>query len=640
MGEYPHGPTLTGLHGGHAFIVSNVEDTCVAGDEGPDSEKQILARLGIARPWIARFARQAEINGTTIEVELLASGLVTEEAWYGALARMLALPFLAAIDPALVTDVPELDSQLNRPEMVRLAYPHEQPQHAIVPEISRLDELLDAINLMPSLGHTLIVTTPSAIRKAVWQVGQERRAREAANRLFESCPHFSARIVFEGQQGFYAGLLLAAMVAALALEPHITLLMLHIGFSSLYMATLALRFRALFHRRRNRLPVAANTPAGIDFPVYTVLVALYREEAVCEQLVGALSRLSWPRSRLDIKLVCEADDRPTIEKLRSLLPGPHFEIVEVPFTGGPRTKPRALSYALAAARGEYVAIYDAEDRPHPDQLREACARFHSLPDDVACLQAPLVITNARDSWISTLFSLEYSALFRGLLPMLAHRRLPLPLGGTSNHFRLDALRNAGGWDPYNVTEDADIGMRLYRLGYRADVISRQTLEDAPSTVSVWLHQRTRWFKGWLQTWLIMTRAPVKTAREMGWPAYTVFHIMIGGMLLSSLGHPLIFATAGMTIAAMMTTPVTDIPVLTLALFVIDSINILCSYAIFLLLGTLPMVKHEKKQLGWRWMAVPFYWLLLSLAAWRAIIELRYKPFHWNKTPHKPVVKSR
>jgi cellulose synthase/poly-beta-1,6-N-acetylglucosamine synthase-like glycosyltransferase len=244
------------------------------------------------------------------------------------------------------------------------------------------------------------------------------------------------------------------------------------------------------------------------------MVALYREAAVAEQLISSLKRLDWPAVLLDIKLVCEADDHETITALNALALGPCFEIVEVP-PCNPRTKPKALTYALAAARGEYLAIYDAEDRPHPQQLREAYARFQTSPAEVACLQAPLIITNAKESWISALFSLEYSGLFRGLLPMLAGSRMPLPLGGTSNHFRTETLLAVGGWDPFNVTEDADLGLRLYRLGYRADVIVRQTLEDAPTAIRVWMAQRSRWFKGWLQTWLVLMRHPRRLARQMG-----------------------------------------------------------------------------------------------------------------------------
>lgn len=215
----------------------------------------------------------------------------------------------------------------------------------------------------------------------------------------------------------------------------------------------------------------------------------------------------------------------------------------------PRTKPKALTYALSGARGAFVVVYDAEDRPHPQQLREAYTAFRNEPDEVACLQAPLIISNASSSWLSACFALEYSGLFRCMLPVLSTHGLPLPLGGTSNHFRTAVLRRAGAWDPYNVTEDADLGLRLHRLGYRCGVIRRQTLEDAPTSLPVWLNQRTRWYKGWLQSWLVMTRAPFTTARDMGWFAYMVFQLLIGGMLLSSLAHPLLFVSLAFMIIA-------------------------------------------------------------------------------------------
>jgi len=269
--------------------------------------------------------------------------------------------------------------------------------------------------------------------------------------------------VLSGNQGFYAGLWFAALVSALIVMPVETLLVLHILLSLIYFASLGLRFAAFTRQQFAGPGPAALQPPKDGLPCYTVMVALYREAAVAEQPIASLVRLDWPPSLLDIKLVCEADDQETIAALKALKPARYFEIVEVPLAA-PRTKPKALTYALAAARGEFLAVYDAEDRPHPQQLREAHARFRASPPELACLQAPLIITNARDSWISALFSLEYSGLFRGLLPMLARREMPLPLGGTSNHFRTDALRKAGGWDPFNVTEDADLGFRLDRLG--------------------------------------------------------------------------------------------------------------------------------------------------------------------------------
>ena len=214
--------------------------------------------------------------------------------------------------------------------------------------------------------------------------------------------------------------------------------------------------------------MAADT-RGENLPVYTVLVPLYREERLVTQLVAALGRLQWPASRLDIKLIVEEDDLPTRRAVERAVSGAPFEVVVVP-AAAPRTKPKALAYALPFARGHFVTIYDAEDRPHPGQLREAYAVFRRSDPGLACLQAPIVIDDPGKSRIARLFAAEYSALFDGLLPALVALRLPLPLGGTSNHFRREALENVCGWDPYNVTEDADLGIRLARFGYRTGIL--------------------------------------------------------------------------------------------------------------------------------------------------------------------------
>lgn len=195
--------------------------------------------------------------------------------------------------------------------------------------------------------------------------------------------------------------------------------------------------------------------------------------------------------------------------------------------------------------------------------------------------------------------------------------MPMPLGGTSNHFRTEVLKEVGGWDPFNVAEDADLGLRLFRLGYRSDVLRRQTLEDAPVKLGVWMGQRTRWFKGWAQTWLVMMRKPHRLIKEMGLGACLIFHLMIGGMLLSSLLHPLIFVFLAQGAIAMMETPATSIPTSVFWLFLVDTVNIFGSYLTFIAL-------------------VPFYWMITSLAAWRAILELKARPFFWKKTPHQPV----
>lgn len=634
LGEYPQAagspdgacePRLPAPAAGHT---AETPHRVQAGDE-----IAALQSLGFSKPLLETLSKRARQNGTTLESELLHQPGIQESAYYGAIARFLRLPFIADIDPGTVVDTESLDTQLRRPVMVRLHHARKSPEVAIVPEACRLAELAAALIHLPMLGRDLTITTPGAIRKAVGAAGARRRVRQTVGTLSEERPQFSARTVVTGSQGFSAGLLVAPLLIAVLVTPAMILPVLHPILSYLYLAALTLRIFALVHRKHERH--AEPPPAPGPLPVYTVLVALYREAAVVAQLASSLKRLDWPPSLLDIKLVCEADDSETLAALGTLDLPRQFEIVEVP-AAHPRTKPKALSYALAGVRGDYLVIYDAEDRPHPGQLREAHARFSSLPPDVACLQAPLVITNAGSSWISALFALEYSALFRGLLPMLAHYRLPLPLGGTSNHFRTDVLKQVGGWDPFNVTEDADLGLRLFRLGYRSAVLRRQTLEDAPVRLSVWMGQRTRWFKGWVQTWLVVMRRPRRLVAEMGLRGCLTFHLMIGGMLLSSLLHPLIFVFLAQGALAMMAAPATSIPTAVLVLFCVDAFNIFGSYLTFVALGISSMTDLEKRRVGGRWMAVPLYWMMTSLAAWRAIFELRARPFFWQKTPHEPV----
>ncbi|MGN6548642.1 MAG: glycosyltransferase family 2 protein, partial [Pararhizobium sp.] len=327
-------------------------------------------------------------------------------------------------------------------------------------------------------------------------------------------------------------------------------------------------------------------------------------------------------------------DDATLAALDALDLPPEFEIVRVP-PMQPRTKPKALHYALSGVSGSYLVIYDAEDRPHPDQLLEAYAIFSRAPETLAVLQAPLIIHNSARNWLSGLFALEYAALFRGLLPMLARFGLPLPLGGTSNHFRVSALRECGAWDPHNVTEDADLGLRLFRRGYRGGVLSLWTMEEAPETLPVWMRQRTRWFKGWLQTWLVLMRAPLRLRRELGTGGFAVFQVLIAGMLCSALAHPLLVVfVAAFALHAAGSGMVTGAG-LDRLLFGADIWNLVGGYAVFLLLGWRAMTGEERRRVGPKWMAILPYWLAMSAASWLALFELMRKPFYWAKTPHSP-----
>ncbi len=330
LGEYPPAspPVQDGVWQDHAPPANKAAEDVPASDADP--EFIALSALGFSKPLLAALAERARQNGTGIERELLHSGQVEEAAYYGAMARFLRLPFIGAIDPSLVTDIPLLDTQLQRPSQIRITHRHGAPQVAVVPEASRLADLGTALAAMPALGRDLAITTPSAVRGAVWKAGARRRAQDTVSALFDRFPDFSARIVLAGHQGFYAGLALAAVVSALIVMPLATLLLLHIGLSCIYLASLFLRFAAFTRQNFAPAMLPALPVRDEPLPCYTVMVALYREAAVAEQLIASLKRLDWPAALLDTKLVCEADDHETIAALKALALGPCFEIVEVP----------------------------------------------------------------------------------------------------------------------------------------------------------------------------------------------------------------------------------------------------------------------------------------------------------------------
>src|ERR1700735_184042 len=248
-------------------------------------------------------------------------------------------------------------------------------------------------------------------------------------------------------------------------------------------------------------------------PNYTIVVALYRETSVVEDLVKAIDALDYPKGKLDIKLVVEQRDAETLGRIAELRLPARFEVVVAP-SGKPQTKPRALNIALSSARGDLVVVYDAEDAPAPDQLRLAASRF-AAEKDLDCLQARLAIRNHGESWLSKLFAIEYAILFDVLNPGLCALDLPIPLGGTSNHFRVRSLVAVGAWDEWNVTEDADLGVRLSRFGYRVKALDSDTWEEAPFEVGNWFRQRVRWQKGWMQTLIVHSRRPIFFWRDLG-----------------------------------------------------------------------------------------------------------------------------
>jgi cellulose synthase/poly-beta-1,6-N-acetylglucosamine synthase-like glycosyltransferase len=313
-------------------------------------------------------------------------------------------------------------------------------------------------------------------------------------------------------------------------------------------------------------------------------------------------------------------------------------VISVPAVG-PRTKPKALNVALPFARGSYTVIYDAEDNPEPDQLRRALRAFAAGGERLACVQARLCIDNTADSWLAGTFTAEYAGHFDFFLPGIATFGLPLPLGGSSNHFRTETLRALGGWDAYNVTEDADLGIRLARFGYRAGVISSTTYEEAPTRFGPWLRQRTRWFKGWMQTWLVHMREPRRLARELGMTGFVGLQLIVGGNVLTALVHPIFLGSVIYSIIG--GTPLWRSDNLAMAvLAALYGTTIVVGYLTSAFLGWLGLLRRGLLRTAWVLVLTPLYWLMLSLAAWRALYQLIVSPYRWEKTEHGLAKRSR
>lgn len=598
-------------------------------------EQNVLARLGVRVDRIAHARAASRRNGTTIFQELVAYALADPHAIRDALVAELGVPALRIIEPTrLALRDREGFAALRHGSQAGAHYRDAGGGSVFLVCAETLDPqiLARAIERTPDIALKLRLVTVADLRAALMLEMRERLTEHARDHLFLTCPSFSARYVANAWQGLALGVLAVALPLWFWLDWQTANLAFHISLSALFLSCVVLRLVAMLSAKPLRMP-RLERRRGEKLPVYTVLVALYREAPVVPQLLQALGQLEWPRSRLEIKLVCEADDHETLAAIKKEKPPAHVEVIAVP-PGTPRTKPKALAYALPTASGSFIALYDAEDRPHPEQLLEAWTRFR---DDktgrLACLQAPLVVTNDRAGPMARLFAFEYAGLFRGLLPWLARRELLVPLGGTSNHIRRDALDAVGGWDPYNVTEDADLGARLTREGYRVATITRPTFEDGPETLRVWLPQRTRWFKGWMQSWLVHMRHPVRLLRELGPGSFLVLQILFLGMVASALAHPIFLATLFWTGIKLATTG--GVQGYHATLMGIDLFNVVAGYIAFLLIGLRTLSQRESAGFGKVLVFTPVYWVLLSFAAWRAVWQLIRRPHHWEKTPHQP-----
>jgi cellulose synthase/poly-beta-1,6-N-acetylglucosamine synthase-like glycosyltransferase len=488
--------------------------------------------------------------------------------------------------------------------------------------------LIATLQRYPDMRSRLRVATMQDLRDFVHREAEIAVACKAAFDLRARRPGLSAGTIQSRTPLAWFAAGMACIAALLAVQSSLTIAV-DIALALVFLGWSGLRLAAMLPASGPHDPPVRRSDASL--PLYSIVVAVYKESGSMPGLVAALSALDYPKERLDIKIVVECDDMETRLALDLLDLTAPFEVVVAP-PAGPRTKPKALNAALPFVRGRYVAVFDAEDRPEPQQLRIALAAFDAGDPKLACVQARLTIDNTADSWLTRLFTAEYAGLFDVFLPGLAAWRMPLPLGGTSNHFHTPTLRALGGWDPYNVTEDADLGIRLARAGYHTALVQSSTWEEAPARLVPWIRQRTRWFKGYLQTWAVHMRRPGQLWRELGPAGFVVFQLVIGGAVLAALVHGVF---AGVLVGQLASGLFwSDKPGAFDQVFAgLYVITLTSGYLLSALLGFVGLSRRRLLRSAGYLGLLPLYWLLLSLAAWRAVLQLVWSPYRWEKTEH-------
>ena len=597
----------------------------------PDPLGEILVGAGAVAPDRLRLALALQVgDGRRLGEILISRRWATPEAVAAAVARQngVAGANLVAQPPD-----PRLVDALGAPACLRLGVvPWRAAGAVTIVAASSLDDARDArAEIEAALGPVRFALAPrQSIEDAVLVLRRASLARLAEYRVpaAESVRGMSLRL-----RAATLGILASAGLAAV-LAPVATLALLTFWAIVAMLATSGLRAVATLvqlyqvHVTGRRFCSVHGALADDALPIVSLLVPLYREREIAERLVQRLARLDYPASRLDILLVVEADDRTTRHALASVALPATMRAVVVP-PGKVRTKPRAMNYALDFCRGSIVGVYDAEDAPAPDQLRRVVRHFRDSPPEVACLQGMLDFYNSRANWLSRCFTIDYATWFRIVLPGLARMGLVIPLGGTTLFFRRAALDRLGGWDAHNVTEDADLGLRLARHGYRCDLIDSVTEEEANCRTIPWIRQRSRWLKGYALTWISHMRRPGLLLRDLGLWRFVGVQVLFLGTLSTFLFAPFVWSFWLLPFGL----PHPLAPLVPWWLFVGLGSAFLFTELVNIAAGALAVSSQRHRWLVPWVPTMHFYHPLGALASWKALVELVVRPYYWDKTPH-------
>ncbi len=588
-------------------------------DEGVLSDAQLTKALTIQK-------RDGGALGTILTHHGIVPVLVVHET----LARQHGLEFVNLLDSPIEPTL--INSDHIQTYITQGFIPYREEEHSLVIAVT------DPRCILPKAMFTdkpirFVMTSPLDIAWTIQQHCHERLDEDARHYLRHHLPHYSLtrKEVVDQSTRMLGSIIGFILLCALMLFMPVTIISTILTVSCIFFLS-CLSFKLLIFltgiRHRDVISQQTALPENNiqDLPVYTVLVPLFHEAHAIPDIVHSLGALDYPASKLDIKLIVEACDTDTIHAIKTAKPDGRFHMIIVP-TSQPQTKPKACNYALRFARGEYITIYDAEDAPHSLQLRQAVATFRNHPDKPTCLQARLNYYNHNENLLTRLFSLEYAMLFDFKLPALYHLGIPIPLGGTSNHIRRDVLEHLGAWDPFNVTEDADLGVRLAAEGHLTLPMDSLTREEAPISVNAWVKQRSRWIKGYLQTWAVMGRS-IRTHHKQFSPiGFWGIHFFIGAASLSYIVAPFLWLSAflWLTVAPDIALPAWTSNLCITTLIIGACVQCLCAAL-------------TNKQRGSPYgivtiLCYPLYFILHSLASLRSVWQLCVDPYHWDKTPH-------
>ena len=605
-------------------------------EQGAIDACDVIIAAGLASDEAVAAAReQAETTGSRPETLLLADATVQLRDLARALADAWGVPFCD------LGRTPWDHELVRRFEAERLVtegwFPVRAPEGGPVvvatatPPSTERREALEAVLGAPV---ELRATTEWDVQGAVLHAFRSEILDDASLGLWRRSAERSARVVVTPvQRTVVIALTIVVLVGLVAFtRPTLIVISTIVGFG--FLASVSFKFVVCLvgARLEREDSISDEDVAALkdaDLPVYTVLVPVFREANVVADLVDNLGALDYPPDKLQILLLLEESDTETIDAAKAARPPANVTFCIVP-AGHPQTKPKACNVGLFLARGEYLVIYDAEDRPDPDQLKKAFIAFQQGDEAMVCVQAALNYWNAEENALTRMFTLEYSFWFDYMLPGLDALELPIPLGGTSNHFRVDELRRLGGWDPFNVTEDADLGIRASALGQHVGVIRSTTFEEANKAYGNFVRQRSRWIKGYMQTTLVHSRHPIDLVRTVGLRQALAFTLLIGGTPLAFLFTPPLLAL--LVVSLIFSTQQISVYMPGWALWA-GLVNLLVGNALMVYVSMMGAFRRRRYRLVLWALLNPLYWLLHSIAAYKALWQLIVKPHYWEKTDH-------